>query len=120
MRLKKRGTLDDPPPPKRRYKNRHGYVIVYAPDHPSSPPSGLIGEHRLVMEKKLGRFLTSVENVHHINGVRDDNRPENLELWDTSQPSGQRIEDKVAWAKEFLINHMSPEELRAWIEEVSA
>jgi hypothetical protein len=54
------------------------------------------------MEECLGRELRGEENVHHINGVRDDNRLENLELWSSSQPPGQRVADKVAWAKEIL------------------
>jgi len=59
-------------------------------------------QHRLVMERSIGRSLRKLESVHHINGVRDDNRPENLELWSRSHPSGQRVEDKVAWAREIL------------------
>ena len=59
-------------------------------------------QHRVVMEQLLGRPLLPEENVHHLNGRRDDNRPENLELWTRSQPPGQRVADKVAWAKEIL------------------
>jgi hypothetical protein len=56
-----------------------------------------IPEHRMVMERVLGRPLEPFENIHHKNGIRTDNRPENLELWVTMQPTGQRPEDLVAW-----------------------
>ena len=61
-----------------------------------------LAEHRVVMESILGRPLLTEEEPHHRNGVRHDNRPENLELWSTSQPRGQRVVDKVEWAVELL------------------
>jgi hypothetical protein len=72
-----------------------GYVVAYTPD-------GQISQHRWMMERHLGRPLLGHENVHHKNGVRDDNRIENLELWSTSQPAGQRVEDKLEWCKWFI------------------
>ena len=82
-------------------KNNHGYLIVKVSfRQPCYKP-----QHRALMEKHLGRELLRHESVHHRNGVRDDNRLENLELWSNSHPSGQKVVDKVEWARKILATY---------------
>ena len=83
----------------------HGYWKVPVPPGDRwLVPEGRLQEleHRLVMARQLGRRLLTDEVVHHRNGDRLDNRPENLELWTTAQPKGQRVQDQLAWAYEIV------------------
>ena len=65
---------------KRNLGKNHQYVGIYMPDHPNATSEGYVMEHRLVAEGKIGRYLNPGEIVHHINGIKHDNRPENLEV----------------------------------------
>lgn len=84
-----------------RYKSKDGYIVVQGTKIDGNRfGRGL--EHQNVMEKILGRPLRKGETVHHKNGIRDDNRPRNLELWASRHPKGQRVSDLVKWATRLL------------------
>src|SRR3990167_2240705 len=75
-----------------RQKMGLGYIQIYMPEHPNADKRGRILEHRLVMERTLGRKLNKGEIVHHKNGVRGDNRPENLKLYESN---GKHLSDEM-------------------------
>ncbi len=92
------GRMPRPPVPRRSkgwVSEGYRYVPVDASEQHLASGAAYTAEHRLVVARILGRALVSDENVHHRNGDRLDNRPENLELWTVSQPSGQRVADRV-------------------------
>jgi hypothetical protein len=91
-----------------RTRHKAGYVMVRAPGHPRAGRSPYVFEHILVAEEILGRHLVDGESVHHRNGVRDDNRPENLELWTRPQPSGIRVSDAIEWARQIYERYGGP------------
>lgn len=77
--------------------NNNGYVVL-------KMGGVTVLEHRMVMEEMLGRPMLPEETVHHKNGIKTDNRPENFELW-VSPRSGQRVEDLIA----FVVEHYRAE-----------
>lgn len=90
--------------PGHRQRHGDGYMYVYEPGCLMANCRGLVLEHRYVVAKHLGRDLLPDESVHHINGFKNDNRVENLELWSGlgKQPTGQRPRDLVEWARKIL------------------
>lgn len=86
------------------YIDNDGYVTEKDPTHPNADKRGWVKQHIKVMSEHLNRRIRTElgENVHHKNGVRDDNRIENLELWLKGQPSGQRVADLVNWARKIV------------------
>jgi hypothetical protein len=87
-----------------RLRDKNGYVMIPSNGHPfpSCGNGRYILEHRYVMEQHIGGYLLPEETVHHKNGIRDDNRIENLELRSSKHGMGQDIEDKVNHAIEIL------------------
>ncbi|MFZ5559294.1 MAG: HNH endonuclease [Patescibacteria group bacterium] len=83
-----------------------GYVLIYQPNHPFRSHNNCIRESRLVMEKKIRRYLKPEEVIHHINGIKDDNRIENLELFSTHK------EHLAKCHKEFFRNPLNTFEKR--------
>ena len=99
-RFQRRGTTEKRDRTLSAYTDANGYVVEYIGGKRQRQ-----FQQRLVMERILGRPLAADETVHHRNGVRSDNRPENLELWVSSHPHGSRVGDLVAFAKDILARY---------------
>jgi hypothetical protein len=80
----------------------HGYRQIISHGHPNCRRDGSMFEHVYIMSQHIGRRLIKGETIHHRNGIRDDNRIENLEIWHRAQPPGQRLDEKIEWCKKFL------------------
>lgn len=94
-------------------KNKQGYVMVLRKDHPfAQKPNFRISEHRLEMEKKIGRYLKKEEHVHHLNGIKDDNRIENLVLITKSEHSS--IHMKERWESKKFSSMMKRNIRKKW------
>ena len=104
-RVRRHGKPGGPKPhkPKHRYKEAKGYISVMIDGHRKM-------EHRVVMEQHLSRPLLPDETVHHINGVRDDNRIENLEVWSSMHPPGKRASDLITYAVAILTRYETEEQ----------
>jgi len=89
-------------PLSKTYAKGDGYILVWDPDHPNAKKTGYLLEHTHVMSTHLKRPLIKNESVHHLNGVKGDNRIENLELWTRPPRKGIRVSDAIKDCIDFL------------------
>ena len=117
MLARRNGVEDDGITPMRsngfgsRTRNQDGYISVRLPGSTTQ-----YKEHRLVMEQHLGRKLDTKETVHHKNGIRDDNRLANLELWTSRHPKGVRETDLHEWAQSYCVENEDYADLIAYAQ----
>jgi len=90
--------------------NKEGYIQLLDHNHPNANKRGRVLEHTAVMAKYLGRPIMPNETIHHKNGIRDDNRLENLELWNGKHTPGVRMVDMVEFCIDYLKRY-APEKL---------
>jgi hypothetical protein len=83
-------------------KTKEGYILLYNPNHKNARKNGYLFEHTYNMSKKIERPLIKNETVHHKNGIKDDNRIENLELWSRNHSPGQRVKDLLEFSKNII------------------
>ncbi len=106
-------------PIKGRYRDSKGYIRIYLPKHPFCGSRGWIMEHRLVMEKQIGRYLKRKEKIHHINRIKDDNRLENLKLFKSNaEHIKYENKSKIKLLKENIELRKEITELKERIEKL--
>lgn len=91
-----------------RTHDSHGYVLVQMPNHSQAENRGYVREHRIIMEKHIGRLLLTTEDVHHINGDKQDNRIENLELVANRSEHIKKHHTDIGKETRFKKGHIPP------------
>jgi len=103
-----------------RIKTSQGYILIWKPKHPNVIKKRYVSEHRLIMEKKLGRYLTKKEVVHHENDIRDDNRIKNLRLFKNQNEHKRWHENKKKPIYKRIINFILNTFKQKWKHIVTA
>jgi len=101
-KIKSCGCVNGTKKPKANGYYRRGYKFLKMREHPNADSWGFVAEHVKVMSDTLGRKIRKHEVIHHKNGIKTDNRIENLELWTVLHPRGQRVSDMIEFCKKYI------------------